>query len=48
MAMGAVLFKSVTCLIKSRVSLVGGGHHFDLAVGLSNFISDKINHTDGI
>jgi hypothetical protein len=48
MAMGAVLFRSVTCLIKIRVSLVGEGHHFDLAVGLSNFISDKINHTDGI
>jgi hypothetical protein len=28
--------------------LIGEGHQSDLAVGISNFISDKINHTDGI
>ena len=41
LAMGKVLFKSVTCLIKIRISLIGEGHQFDLAVGLSNFILDK-------
>ena len=48
LAMGKVLFRSVTCLIKIRISLIGEGHQSDLAVGISNFISDKINHTDGI
>jgi hypothetical protein len=48
LAMGKVLLRSVTCLIKVRISLIGGGHQFDLAVGLSNFISDKISQTDGI
>jgi hypothetical protein len=41
--MSAVLFRSVTCLIKIRISLISEDHDLELQADLSDIFLDKAN-----
>ena len=46
--MSAVLFRSATCLIKIRISLISEDHDLELQADWSDIFLDKIKYTNGV
>ena len=48
LATGKVWFRSVTCLIKIKTSLISEDHDLKLQADWSDFFLDKIKYTNGV